>query len=154
MHVFVAGFIGSPAMNLFQATVESANGRVDLNGESFTVEVPEDRAEELRDFVGRRLTFGVRPENLHDPRYVPTGIQAVPVKVRVDVTELMGNEVFLHLLAGDVKFLARVDPRTELSEGQEAEIMIDLERMHVFDPESEEVLKTGAGRRAENDAEE
>jgi len=151
-NVFVAGFIGSPAMNFFEATVGSANGRVDLDGGSFTVEVPEDRAEELRAFVGRKLAFGVRPENLHDPSYVPTGIRAVPVKARVDVTELMGNEVFLHLLAGDVKFLARVDPRTGLSEGQEAEIMIDLERMHVFDPESGEVLKTGAGRRAAEDA--
>ncbi len=146
VNVFVAGFIGSPAMNFFKAKVERTDGELKLDGGSFRVTVPIDRMEELKRFEGRELLFGIRPENVHDPDYIPTGIDAVPIGVRIDVTELMGNEVFLHMLAGETKLLARVDPRTGLKAGDEIDVVMDLERMHVFDPESEEVLKSGAGR--------
>ncbi len=145
VNVFVAGFIGSPAMNFFSARVGETNGTLELDGASLKVSVPLDRAEELKGFVGRELLFGIRPENIHDTRYVPRGVSAAPVTVKIDVTELMGNEVFLHMLAGENKILARVDPRTELRAGDDAEVMMDLERMHVFDPDSKEVLRSGVG---------
>ncbi len=143
--MFVAGFIGSPAMNFFTARVHEVDDHLELDGTTFSVEVPADRADELREFVDRELTFGIRPENIHDAHFVPRGVTTAPLKVKVDVTELMGNEVFLHMLAGENKLLARVDPRTSLTAGDEAEVMMDLERMHVFDPESSEVLKSGVG---------
>ena len=139
-NVFVAGFIGSPSMNFFKARIESTDDALVLDGGTFNVRVPKDRAAELQPLVGREMLFGIRPENVHDPDYVPTGIEGVPVDVKVDVTELMGNEVFLHLLAGDTKLLARVDPRTCAKAGDEMSVVLDLERMYVFDPETEEAL--------------
>ncbi len=150
-NVFVAGFIGSPAMNFFTARVAEEDGALVLDGGSFKVKTPLDRVEEFKEFVGRELLFGIRPENIHDAEFVPRGVSTAPVEVQVDVTELMGNEVFLHMLAGETKLLARVDPRTELSAGDTVEVMMDLERMHVFDPESKEVLRSGAGVSAEDD---
>ncbi|MBE0417141.1 MAG: ABC transporter ATP-binding protein [Coriobacteriia bacterium] len=141
VNVFVAGFIGSPAMNFFEAEVVEDGGGVSLDGDGFSVDVPDDRAEEMRPFLGRRMIFGVRPENIHDEHFVPSGITAAPTTVKVDVTEPMGNEVFLHLLAGKTKLLARVDPRTKMSADDEVEVVIDMERMHVFDPESREAVR-------------
>lgn len=141
VNVFVAGFIGSPSMNFFEAEVVENGEGVRLDGEGFSVDVPDHRADEMRPFKGRRMLFGVRPENIHDKEYVPSGITAAPTEVKVDVTELMGNEVFLHLLAGDTKLLARVDPRTKVEVGKEVEVIIDMERMHVFDPESREAVR-------------
>ncbi|HSK48293.1 MAG TPA: ABC transporter ATP-binding protein [Coriobacteriia bacterium] len=141
-NVFVAGFIGSPAMNFFKARVDSADGAMDLKGNTFTMRVPRDRAPELQSYIGREMLFGVRPENIHDAQFTPTGINAVPLDVGVEVTELMGNEVFLHVEAGETKLLARVDPRTEAQAGKPTQLAVDLERMHLFDPDSEQALAT------------
>jgi multiple sugar transport system ATP-binding protein len=143
VNVFVAGFIGSPSMNFFNATVVENGEGMRLDGEGFSVDVPDDRAEEMRPFLDKEMIFGVRPENIHDTHFVPSGITAAPTVVSVDVTEPMGNEVFLHLLAGETKLLARVDPRTDVRADQEVEVVIDMERMHVFDPETREAAGTG-----------
>ena len=142
VNVFVAGFIGSPSMNFFSAEVKENGEGARLDGDGFSVDVPEHRADEMRPFLGQRMIFGVRPENIHDKHYIPSGITAAPTTVTVDVTEPMGNEVFLHLLAGDTRLLARVDPRTQVRAGDEVEVIIDMERMHVFDPESREAVRT------------
>ena len=145
-NVFVAGFIGSPSMNFFRARIEATDGELKLDGGTFALVVPADRAPELQSLTGREMLFGIRPENIHDADFVPTGIHAASVKVDVDVTELMGNEVFLHTLAGEQKLLARVDPRTQAKAGAKVEVVIDLERMHVFDPETEAAVTTARKR--------
>jgi multiple sugar transport system ATP-binding protein len=66
--------------------------------------------------------------------------------VEVEVTELMGNELFLHTLVGEQKLLARVDPRATAQVGDTIEVAADLERMYVFDPETEEAVATARGR--------
>jgi multiple sugar transport system ATP-binding protein len=144
-NVFVAGFIGSPAMNFLQAHIGATDGDLMLDGGTFKLAIPKDRAPALREFVGREMVFGIRPENVHDHDFVPTGIRTASLKVDVDVTELMGNEVFLHTLAGEARLLARVDPRTTARPGESFELAVDLERMHVFDPGTEEALTTAVG---------
>jgi multiple sugar transport system ATP-binding protein len=142
-NVFVAGFIGSPAMNFFTAKVIRDGGHLTLDGGSFRVAVPEERSGELESFVDKKLEFGVRPENIHDPEFVPARVTTAPVDVRVDVTELMGNEVFLHMFAGQTKLLARVDPRTKLRADEDARVVMDLGKVHIFDPETKRTLQSG-----------
>jgi len=145
-NVFVAGFIGSPAMNFMRAHIESTDGELVLDGGTYKLAIPKDRAPSLRQFEGRDMLFGIRPENIHDSHYIPTGTKTAALQVNVDATELMGNEVFLHTLAGEQPLLARVDPRTPAKAGEGFELAVDLERMHVFDPESELALtKAAAG---------
>ena len=140
-NVFVAGFIGSPAMNFFDGVVTEAGDGPIIDAGELKVPVPPERVADLAPLAGRRLVFGIRPEDIHDSEYTPPGIKAAPTQVVVDVTELMGNEVFLHLIAGETGLLARVDPRTRAEPGDRCEIIIDMEHMHVFDPETEEALR-------------
>jgi multiple sugar transport system ATP-binding protein len=91
--------------------------------------------------VDKRVIFGVRPENIHDEDFVPPNIDVEKVGIKVDVTELMGNEIFLHLVSGKNTFVARVDPRSSLRVGQNAHVMFDMDNFHIFDAESEEAIK-------------
>ena len=105
-------------------------------------QVPAHKAEPLYDYLGKQVVFGIRPEDVHDPEYAPPGIIGAPVKARVDVTELMGNEVFLYLVTGQTKsFIARVDPRTSARVGQEVEVLFNMENMHVFDRDTEIAIR-------------
>ncbi|MFQ6026310.1 MAG: ABC transporter ATP-binding protein [Dehalococcoidia bacterium] len=140
VNVFVAGFIGSPAMNFFEVTVGGNAEAMFLRWGEVQVPVPETWAKHLVHYVDRRIIFGLRPENIHDIAYSPPGIMPVRIPANVDVTELIGNEIFLHLLSEDKPFLARVDPRTTARPGHRIEVMLDLSRMHAFDPDTEQRL--------------
>ena len=131
-NVFVAGFIGSPAMNFFNAKVDRSDGKLYVNAESFQVPVPENRKDIYGPFVGKDVIFGIRPENIHDPTFAPPSIQAAPVEVKVDVTELMGNEIFVYLISGDTSFVGRVDPRTKFHMGDQAQVVFNMDNMHLF----------------------
>jgi multiple sugar transport system ATP-binding protein len=139
-NVFVAGFIGSPEMNFFNVTIVGSPEEMFLDGPTFRLPVPEDKAAALVSHLGQEVIFGVRPEDIHDLEYAPPGISGTTIKARVEVTELMGNEVFLHLLAGDRPFLARVPPRTRARPGQMVEVALDMFRMHAFDLQTERAL--------------
>ena len=140
-NAFVAGFIGSPAMNFFDVTVlGSPEEELYLDGGKFQAQVPPARISSLVPYLGRRIIMGIRPENIHDRAYVPPGIVSSPVRARVEVTELLGSEVFLYMTVNGKQFLARVDPRTSARPGQDIELAMDMSRMHAFDPETEEAI--------------
>jgi len=136
-NVFVAGFIGSPAMNFFPATLTGSDGKVFVDTGFFRVELPEDKAGTYRQHAGKQIVFGIRPEDIHDPQYAPPGIQRANIEGEVDVTELMGKEVIVHLLAGDYEFLAIVDPRTDFRVGNEVRVALNMANAHIFDQETE-----------------
>lgn len=141
-NVFVAGFIGSPAMNFFDATLVKDDKGSWVDAGTFRVKVPDSIAEEprVKNHLGEEVIFGIRPEDIHDPEYAPPGIIAAPVETEVDVTELMGNETFLYLLAGNKQFVARVDPRTEAPVGGTIQVVMNMDNMHLFDPQTQEAL--------------
>jgi multiple sugar transport system ATP-binding protein len=131
---FVAGFIGSPSMNFFEATVNTEKNEVCcLDTGGFIVPVPADKKDKLEPFIAKQVIFGIRPEDIHNPQYVPSGIIPSQVKADVDVIEAMGNEVYLHLVSADKPFLARVDPRSRARPGQSIEVVFNMANMHAFD---------------------
>ena len=136
-NVFVAGFIGSPSMNFFDAVVKGTADQLYLDTQAFEIKVPPEKRPVLAPYVGQTVVFGIRPEDIHDAEFLPAHVRAEPVRARVDVTEMMGNEKFLHLLADDQKCLARVDPRTRARAGQDVQVAFDMDRMHAFDAKSE-----------------
>jgi len=140
-NVFVAGFIGSPAMNFFDATVTGDADKMYLDTGTFRVEVPAERQDTLSEYRGREVIFGIRPDDIHDPQYAPPGISGAPVDCSVDVTELMGNEVLGYLLAGAKSFVARLDPRTSIRVGQNVQLMLNMDNMHVFDRDTEKAIR-------------
>ncbi|MFL7893261.1 MAG: ABC transporter ATP-binding protein [Anaerolineales bacterium] len=140
-NLFVAGFIGSPAMNFFPATMQQSDGKLIVDADSFALEIPEDRKAPYQDQVGKPIIFGIRPEDIINPEFAPRGITAQPVDTKVDITELMGNEIFLFLKSGEHDFVARVDPRTKVSIGQDMQLVFNMENMHIFDRETEKAIR-------------
>jgi len=138
-NLFVAGFIGSPAMNFFPATIR-ANGGLFADGGEFQVPIPAGRSKTLDPYVGKNVVVGIRPEDIHDVQFLPPNIASAKVSAQVDVTELMGNEILLYLVTGKNTFVARVDPRSQLRLGSRAEVALNMEKLHVFDAATEQAI--------------
>jgi multiple sugar transport system ATP-binding protein len=134
-NVFVAGFIGSPSMNFFDAKLDRSNGDLIIDAMDFHIKIPEARKELYQDYVGKKLIFGIRPEDIHDPNFTPPSIEPASVEAKVDVTELMGNEIFVYLLAGNASLIGRVDPRTNFKVGDEVQITFNMDNFHLFTPD-------------------
>ena len=130
---FVAWFIGSPAMNFFSAKLRRDGSKLFVDTGDFAIAIPDKRAAPYQPHVGKSIIFGIRPENIHDPDFLPPNIEAEKIEVSVDVTELMGNEILLHLLVGKVPFVARVDPRSKMRVGQKVHVVFNMEKFHIFD---------------------
>ncbi len=140
-NLFVAGFIGSPAMNFFKAHLRKSDGRLVVDGGSFNVEVPANKAGAFMAYLDKSVILGIRPEDIKDPHFAPPGIFAQPVDGLVDVTELMGNEVFLYVTTGEHSFVARVDPRTSARMGDPTRLVFNMDNMHIFDQDTEQAIR-------------
>ncbi len=139
-NVFVAGFIGSPAMNFFPAKLAGSADEVFVEMDSMRLGVPDEQGKRLKDHLGEDVIFGIRPEDLRDKAFVRSMEGKAPVSARVDVTELMGSEVFVYLSKDERNFIARVDPRTAARPGGEIELAFDMTNMHLFDAQTEKSL--------------
>ncbi len=140
-NLFVAGFIGSPAMNFFDVTLVSEDGDLYVDGGTFRLKLPEGRSQALLPHKGRNVIFGIRPDDVHDPQFTPPNITAGKIKAQVDVTEMMGNEVFVHLLTGERSFVGRFDPRTGVRVGDTIEAVLNMDNVHAFDPQTEKAIR-------------
>jgi multiple sugar transport system ATP-binding protein len=142
-NVFVAGFIGSPSMNFFDVTLTGTKDEMYVDGGTFRLRVPPDKAQVYAEqgYLGKDVIFGTRPEDIYDPDFVATTIYEQRMETTVDVTELMGNEVFVYLLTGDKQFIARVDPRTKAHVGGRFDAVVNMDRMHVFDRDTEVAVR-------------
>jgi multiple sugar transport system ATP-binding protein len=140
-NLFVAGFIGSPAMNFFPGKLRKDGDKIVVDTGDFVVPIPAAKAAPYKTHTDKDIIFGIRPENIHDADFVPPNIDAEKVAVKVDVTELMGNEIFLYLISGKNTFVARVDPRSKLRVGQQAQVMFDMDNFHIFDASTEEAIR-------------
>jgi multiple sugar transport system ATP-binding protein len=140
-NLFVAGFIGSPAMNFFPANIQQSDGKLVVDAGSIILEIPEDRKSVYEGYIDKPIIFGIRPEDIFNPEYAPPGIIAHPVDTKVDITELMGNEIFLFLKSGEHDYVARVDPRTRVTIGESMQVVFNMNNMHIFDRESEQAVR-------------
>jgi len=142
-NMFVAGFIGTPAMNFADATLSKQGDRYAVNVSSFKVLIPEAKdGKRFGPYVGKPVVFGVRPEDMFDkglsPLLKPT--EENTIKVMVDVIEPMGAIVTMYLTTGEHSLIATIDAETEAKEGQEMEILLDMDKTHLFDKETEEAI--------------
>jgi multiple sugar transport system ATP-binding protein len=164
VNLFVAGFIGSPAMNMLGATLEESAGHLQFVLGSQRVPVSAEllaRRPAIRSYAGRRVVVGIRPEDLEDAALVRGG-DMPKLASTVELVESMGSEVLVHFsldaptvvtedtkeLARDVGepavtepqeetlVVARFGPRTRAREGDPIEAVVDVDRLHVFDPET------------------
>ena len=133
---FVAGFIGSPPMNFFEGSVEGENGALVFKCDGVSLSLSDRIAKLLESHRGRKIIFGIRPENvmISDPNgRLKEGAQ---VQAKVEVVEPMGAESYLHLLVGGTSCVARVESRVRASYDQEIPVLFDMGKSHFFNPET------------------
>ena len=139
-NLFVAGFIGSPAMNFIEATLKQRNGGTVIDAESFSMEVPSDLANLAKDWTGKKVIFGIRPEDIQDRVYARDINPAWVLRSMVEVHEPLGSDVILYLSSGAHSIVARVDAHSQAKMGQTAEVVFNLRRLHLFDPQTHQAI--------------
>jgi multiple sugar transport system ATP-binding protein len=147
VNLFVAGFIGSPAMNVVTASVASVDGRVTAAFGEHRLAIPPvvlDRRPGARAFVaaGGDVAIGIRPEDIEDAELVPGVEPEGLLDVTVDLAEPLGAETIAHFeVMPGVPFAARLSPRTGVRAGRRVKLAVDVERLHLFDPISGDSLR-------------
>ena len=139
---FVAGFIGSPQMNLIDATVAKSGSDITLSFGGNTIALPADKAKKLESagYVGKTVTLGVRPEDLHDEEAALAANEKSVIEAHIRVYEMLGAEVYLYFDIDDTNFTARVNPRTTARPGDVVKLALDMSKAHIFDKETEKVI--------------
>ena len=139
VNMFVGGFIGSPTMDFVDGKIVEENGGIYFVFGGSKVKFPEGRAAKIVDkgYVGKDVVMGVRAEHIHDEEVFLNASPDSIVDAHVEVTELMGSETLLHLVIENASFIAKVDPRTTAKVGDDIKIAFDMNRVHLFDKETE-----------------
>ncbi|HAS78711.1 MAG TPA: sugar ABC transporter ATP-binding protein [Ruminococcus sp.] len=148
---FVAGFLGSPQMNFVDAVLRNANGRFFIEfgsddsktqkGVKYQVEIPASKVNaELNNYVNKEVIMGIRPENISDhPEDLAAATTGI-VECSVEITELMGAEIYLYLNCEGNSLTARVDPTSTAKSQDVIQVCIDPMKVHLFDKETDKTI--------------
>jgi multiple sugar transport system ATP-binding protein len=142
VNLFVAGFIGSPQMNLVTAVVEKAGNGVYLKFGENRIKVPESKAKPIVDggYDGKEVVMGIRPEDLHDEEAFLAMSPESIIETDVEVTEMLGAEILLYVVCVGQNMVARVNPRSTAKAHDKLKLALDTNRLHVFDKNTELVI--------------
>jgi len=140
-NLFVAGFIGSPAMNLFNGVKVVSEGdsqKIVLENVG-QVQVPPLYKERVQEAAGKNLTFGIRPEHLEDITVVsPDAQTGSGIEATVDVVEHLGNELLVYMVIAGKQVVARLNPRSEAHTGGRIRLHVDTDHIHLFNTDTGE----------------
>jgi len=139
---FVAGFMGSPQMNFIDVDLGKDGADYTLSFGDFKIKIPSDKAASanLSEYVGKQVSFGIRPEDVHDEPEFIKALGVTHANADVEVTELMGAETYLYLNCGGNAITARVEPTSTAKSGDKIDLAFDLNKMHLFDKETEKAI--------------
>jgi multiple sugar transport system ATP-binding protein len=134
--LFVAGFIGSPAMNFIRCRLEqNGTGQRVRISDKISLPVPASRAARFQPLNGRELLFGLRPEHITEPRRNDRD-QQCEFAAMLDVVEPMGMETMVYFTVDGQEICGRVDPNSAKGPGESMRLYADMDRMHLIDPQS------------------
>ena len=136
-NVFVAGFIGSPQMNIITVKLSEDGDGMWASFGNNKIRVPENKANALKDYIGKEVIMGIRPEDIND---APAAAAAVPdstCDAYVEVTELLGSETNLYLKIADTQFVAKINKRSSSKIGDNIKVAFDTTKLHFFDKDTE-----------------
>jgi multiple sugar transport system ATP-binding protein len=134
---FVAGFIGSPAMNFMEGELASEGGAVYFQGRGMKLKMPQEKAAKLKNYPEKRVIFGVRPEDLPE---APCAAPGETFDVIVEVMEPLGSEVYLDVKAADQSLIARAEPTTQAKPHGSLCLRPTMENIHFFDIRDEKTI--------------
>ena len=141
-NLFVAGFMGAPQMNFLDAIVEVVDDTAVLKVAGHFIPLPPAKSKKLIEggYNGKTVTFGIRPEDVYDSEMMVEASPQSTFEATVKVYELLGAEVYLYFDLDEFQMTARVDPRTTARPGDVVKFAIDVEKIHIFDKETELVI--------------
>ena len=142
-NVFVAGFIGTPQMNFIPSTLvkEGADVYVEFSGCKFKLPTEKAQNPALEAYFGKEVILGIRPESIHDEPMYLSSLEDWTTDVKVDVTELMGAEIYLYLTLGEeTNLIARVSSRSKAKSGDVVKVAFDISHAHIFDKDTEKCI--------------
>ena len=142
INLFVAGFIGTPQMNFIEGLIEKKGSDLYFTFGNNSLKLPPEKSNDgaLQEYAGKQVIAGLRPESIHDePMYLSSLAEWV-IDSKVEVTELMGNEIFLYLVVDEQPLTARVSPRSSARAEDNIKIAMDMTRIHIFDKDTEKCI--------------
>jgi multiple sugar transport system ATP-binding protein len=135
---FVAGFIGSPAMNFAAVTLNEANGSLVAENSGMRIKLPDETAQRLRGHAGREVTLGVRPEDLTVAD--SADLDQPCFDGVIEVVEQLGSEILLDMKVGESVMVACVDPTVRVRVRDKLRVAMRPSRLHVFDAKTEAAI--------------
>ncbi len=138
---FVAGFIGSPSMNFIKGTIFK-NGNLTFKSEKGNLNLLLEKQYEkrLNSYLNKDLWLGIRPEDIYDSDIVSASNNFAKIDVMLEVVEPMGNEIFLYFPVDGEQFVCRIPAREKPEAGTMKEVLLDINKLHFFDSETENAL--------------
>ncbi len=136
-NMFVAGFIGSPAINLIQGRLAAKDSQLCFVADEISVALTKDQEEVLKAYQDKDIILGIRPEDIYDARFNSMADSPQDLTVLCDIVEPLGNEYHLQLKTKGNDLTARFDPKELPQAGQKLVVSMDMAKAHFFDPESE-----------------
>lgn len=137
---FVAGFIGSPAMNFFEGTVKD-NTLVSDSGFTITLLEGQKKLLETKGYNGKKVIFGIRPEDISNNPLARETYPGATLEAEVTVSELLGAETMLYVKVGNTELVARADARDVYQPGSKVELTLNVAKGHFFDSETEVAIR-------------
>lgn len=135
-NMFVANFVGAPAMNFING--KYVKGRFEVDGQSFMV--PKMFHDQLKNYDGKDLVLGIRPEDIHYEGIVAETFPDTPFDFNIEVSELLGHEFILHGQFGGQKMLAKVASRVDVKAHDTIKLAMDVSKLHFFDKETTKAI--------------
>lgn len=139
-NLFVAGFIGSPQMNFIDATLTKEGDKVYLAFGPYKIAVTPEKAAKCAAYIGKEVTFGIRPESIHAAKNYANANVNNTVSSTVRVFEMLGAEVFVYVTVENIDVTVREAPGTVVKPGDVIEIALEIDRIHIFDKETQETI--------------
>ncbi|MDI3503942.1 MAG: multiple sugar transport system ATP-binding protein [Candidatus Cloacimonadota bacterium] len=139
-NVFVAGFIGSPAINMVTGKLSTMDGNLVFDSGDYQLKLTPELQDKLKNYENKAIIMGIRPEDIYDARHDSMAEFPQQFTPTCDLVEPLGSEFHVVLKTKQYSFVARLDPKELPQIGQELPVSVDMVKAHFFDPESEETL--------------
>lgn len=137
---FVAGFIGSPSINFFEGKIKKEENKLLFTTPNYSLEIPANYKDTLINYIDKDITLGIRPEDIYHKQYSANADIPANLRALIEVVEPLGSEFVVNFLIGETSFTGKLEPKEEPIMDTEMDLVVDMKKVHFFDPESEETL--------------
>lgn len=150
-NIFVAEFIGSPPMNIFDAKLTEKSILIG----NYEFDVPESIMRSLKNkgYIGKEVKFGIRPEDIHDEPVFIQSYENASFETKVTVSELLGAEIMVYSMFEGQEFISKLDSRNDFKAGDIVRLAMDMNKAHFFDAQTGERIRNASEDRRRQEAE-